>query len=264
MEILLFSDESQSGPKNMAVDEALLDWSRKLGKPILRFYRWNEPTLSLGYFQKYTERENHRPSLEITAVRRRSGGGAIVHDRELTYSLAAPPGHAFSTKQRLFLYQTVHRALIDVLRQTGIDAQLVSEASTKPKYDDKEFLCFKRFADGDIVSFKNQEPIKIVGSAQYRDKYGGVLQHGSLLLDRSVAAPELKGIRQLIDRADLSDFRDTDPWIENICRAFEKNLSWRFICRTDAMNSAQNDEFHETIAFHLEKRYAKSRWLLKK
>lgn len=262
MDILLSVDPPQSGIQNMATDEALLDLCRELGQPILRFYQWSEPTLSLGYFQNYEERKSHQPSSKIIAVRRRTGGGAIVHDRELTYSLATPPKHTFSTKQRLFLYETVHQALIKVLQNRGINVRFVSELRQKPKYDNKEFLCFKRFADGDVVvCSKDQGPVKIVGSAQYRDRFGGILQHGSILLDRSDATPELDGLKQ-IDKS--FDNGNIIKWIENICRVFENTLSWRFNRLADTVNSAQNEGFHKTIAFYREKRYVKNRWLLKK
>ena len=76
----------------MAVDEALLETAASLGVPTLRFYQWQEPTMSLGYFQEYADRLRHAASAGCPTVRRASGGGAIMHDRELTYSLAVPEG----------------------------------------------------------------------------------------------------------------------------------------------------------------------------
>ena len=74
----------------MAVDEALVDDAAARGTCWLRFYGWAEPTLSLGYFQGHEERLAHRPSRQCPVVRRMSGGGAILHDAEITYSLAIP------------------------------------------------------------------------------------------------------------------------------------------------------------------------------
>ena len=73
----------------MAVDEALLIDAAENGVATLRFYQWSEPTLSLGYFQRYDDRDQHAASRECAVVRRQTGGGAILHDRELTYSLVA-------------------------------------------------------------------------------------------------------------------------------------------------------------------------------
>ena len=74
----------------MAVDETLLFDAAENGTATLRFYSWDEPTLSLGYFQRYADREQHTASRTCAVVRRQTGGGAILHDRELTYSLALP------------------------------------------------------------------------------------------------------------------------------------------------------------------------------
>ena len=74
----------------MAVDEVLLDAAAVREQLSLRFYGWSEPTLSLGYFQRVADRKQHIASRECPLVRRLSGGGAILHDDELTYSFATP------------------------------------------------------------------------------------------------------------------------------------------------------------------------------
>src|SRR5688500_20216584 len=89
----LLLDVPAPGAWNMAVDEALLESAALENRCTLRFYRWSEPTLSLGYFQRYEDRRQHAASLSCACVRRASGGGAILHDHELTYSLAVPPTH---------------------------------------------------------------------------------------------------------------------------------------------------------------------------
>lgn len=203
MMMYFYEFENRSGIDNMAVDEALLETARQLDTPILRFYTWNEPTVSLGYFQHYEERNSHPASLACPAVRRLTGGGAIVHDRELTYCFAVPPGHELARKHRLRLYETIHRAVIGVLSDEGIDAFLASEVEslTEKQPDKRLFLCFQRIAPGDVVAWSDETGwTKLLGSAQYRDKHGAVLQHGSLLWERSGAAPELPG---------LKDFRRT-------------------------------------------------------
>src|SRR3954464_5256758 len=81
------------GAWNMALDEALLHRAETDGMATLRFYGWREPTLSLGYFQQHADRALHPASENCTLIRRASGGGAILHDRELTYSIALPKSH---------------------------------------------------------------------------------------------------------------------------------------------------------------------------
>src|SRR4051812_39572627 len=89
----LIIDAPADGAWNMALDEALLHAAESDGTATLRFYGWREPTLSLGYFQKHVDRALHSASENCTLVRRTSGGGAILHDRELTYSIALPKSH---------------------------------------------------------------------------------------------------------------------------------------------------------------------------
>ena len=103
----------------MAVDEYLLGWTSRTGSCCWRFYQWDEPTLSLGYFQEYRDRDGHVASRECSVVRRASGGGAILHDRELTYCLTVPSDHPLG-RRRQWTYEAVHRTLIAVLADWGI------------------------------------------------------------------------------------------------------------------------------------------------
>ncbi len=86
--IRLIIDPPATGPWNMAIDEVLAHSAAERGVNTLRFYSWDPPTLSLGYFQRATDRQTHISSSTCAWVRRTSGGGAILHDRELTYSFA--------------------------------------------------------------------------------------------------------------------------------------------------------------------------------
>ncbi len=188
----LLIDPPAAGPWNMAVDEALLETADR-GQCTLRFYQWQQPTLSLGYFQPYEDRWRHEASGSCIAVRRASGGGAIVHDVEVTYSLAIPARHCLAA-DRLGLYRAVHVALIETLANWGIHAALCWPPPRVSQAKDP-FLCFQRRAAGDVLFSE----AKIAGSAQRRCR-GAVLQHGSVLLDRSLAAPELPGISELTGR----------------------------------------------------------------
>lgn len=188
----------------MAVDEALLAAAAKENIVTLRLYQWSEPTLSLGYFQRYAERDRHAASRNVAVVRRPSGGGAILHDRELTYSLTIPAAHPWARDtQRLYL--TLHRKFVTLLarllgpRGTAWKFQ-VRDHGDNPPADEDPFLCFQRCAPGDVVvTALDQEANgaihKIIGSAQRRR--GAVLQHGSILLGTSSAAPELVGLSDL-------------------------------------------------------------------
>jgi lipoate-protein ligase A len=187
---------------NMAVDQAILESVEASSIPTLRFYGWLEPTLSLGYFQAYEARLGHTASSSCACVRRATGGGAILHDHELTYSLVMPLA-ASATQRRQQLYRDVHLALIRSLADFGIRAT-PQRLAGRPDGQESAFLCFQRRTDEDLIL----SGYKIVGSAQRRSR-GAVLQHGSLLLRASRCAPELPGVCDLtskqIDAIDLVD-----------------------------------------------------------
>lgn len=208
----LIIDPPASGAWNMAVDEALLESAATNGELSLRFYQWEEPTLSLGYFQLFEDRQKHTASQNCAVVRRATGGGAILHDREITYSIAVPPGNRLAVKH-LALYETIHTVLISLLADYGIKALLCSEKDLK-KADELPFLCFQRRSPGDVL-LSNE---KIAGSAQRRYQ-GAVLQHGSVLLAGSIAAPELPGIADITTT--FIDFdRLLNQWISKLAETY--------------------------------------------
>jgi lipoate-protein ligase A len=175
----------------MAVDQALLTLANVQAQVTLRLYRWSEPTLSIGYFQPSADRQQHAASLPCALVRRASGGGAILHDNELTYSLCIPSASRWSKENRL-LYTIVHEGIIQSLARRGIQAMLYDGVDNPSGTEPKAFLCFQRRSHGDVVL----ENFKIAGSAQRRLK-NAVLQHGSILIGKSKFAPELPGIDDL-------------------------------------------------------------------
>jgi lipoate-protein ligase A len=203
----LLVDPPQSGPWNMAVDEALLANAATNESACLRFYEWNQPTLSLGYFQNYADRSLHLASHPTAVVRRQSGGGAILHHRELTYSISLPKTHSLASHAQS-LYNAVHNVIVEILLSFFPNNHLelpIHLVAAQPDFDnnDHRFLCFERRSPGDIVHSVRKTPAiaadhKIVGSAQRRSR-GAVLQHGSILLSRSEYAPELAGLNDLCD-----------------------------------------------------------------
>lgn len=230
-------DEPGSGNGNMALDEALLESVAQATceHATLRFYQWKEPTLSLGYFQSHEDRHAHLPSKDLPLVRRSSGGGALIHHHELTYSLALPTAHSMA-EDAVALTCLAHRALRESLIEFGwkADALSLCEPPATGKGIDQvkpsePFLCFQRRAKGDLLAnadsltekkrletdlFSNVVRHKICGSAQ-RKRRGAVLQHGGILLASSPAAPELLGLN------DLSNLRITANKLQP---AWERNL----------------------------------------
>jgi len=175
------------GAQNMAIDESLLRSAHEDQITTLRFYGWKPATLSLGYFQNHADRSSHPQSQSCDVVRRASGGGAILHDNELTYCFATPTKYRFGYAEEYYL--AFHETLVELLAEQGVTTKL---HDAKFGLTDDAFLCFQRRASNDITCSGH----KIAGSAQRRWK-GGLVQHGSLLMEHSPNAPELPGLRDL-------------------------------------------------------------------
>lgn len=214
----LILDKPADGTWNMAVDEALLEQAADGGEATLRLYQWAEPTLSLGYFQAYADRAKHAASRDLPCVRRSSGGGALIHHHELTYSLTLPPEAVVGRDTRA-MYCNAHRGVIAAFEALDLSIERLTLCEPVPSDPPSEepFLCFRRRADGDLLVGPPQPPsvvagvaaeavagrYKVGGSAQ-RKRRGALLQHGGVLLAQSASAPELPGLREL-------SIAETDP-----------------------------------------------------
>lgn len=255
-----YVDGARDGESNMAIDRRLLEIAEHRQCALVRVYRWIEPTLSLGHFQATVDRAVHPPSAKLKTVLRASGGGAIVHHHEWTYSIAIPVG-INKIGASTHLYDLVHDALVIGLRGLGYDARkwrsdnqsepsasVAATAHAGPSFqrtwptvaqpncgeiDSKHrqaaFLCFQRRSCGDIVC----GDVKVVGSAQRR--FGSsVLQHGSILCSTSPFAPELLGLAELVqlgaDLADRENGRRPNPFSKKAAQKDENFgydvLSW--------------------------------------
>lgn len=173
---------SRRGKFNMEYDEFLATKMLE-GKDIstLRVYGWNPPAISLGYNQKIEEIDLEKCLAEgIDVVRRPTGGRAILHWNELTYSVVM-----FSKNlSTMEVYEKVSRALVEGIRLLGVDVELEkSQPNFQNLYKDKSSVsCFSSSAKFEIQYKKK----KLVGSAQRRysnkNNVEVVLQHGSILL----------------------------------------------------------------------------------
>ena len=209
------------GVWNMAVDEALLhsaampaDANQHQPVPVLRFYRWSEPTLTLGYFQKAADRQQHQSSLKCPMTRRSSGGGALIHDQEWTYSFVVPAQTRGGSEQ---LYNAFHESLAELLCRFGLQAYTFpqTDKTTQPE----PFLCFQRRSRGDLCVGDT----KVMGSAQRRIR-NAVLQHGSLLFQQSQQAPELNGLTELGLHNSISDEKIIDSWADLLTERLELEI----------------------------------------
>ena len=165
------------GAWNMAVDESLLDAAgQRLALPCLRLYSWEPPCLSIGYAQQSNDVDQHKLSNFGDWVRRPTGGRAILHTDELTYSVVASLSEPRLSGGVLESYQRLSKALLAALHTLGLPA----EAHPMPKSGAKQAnapVCFEIPSNYEIVIAGK----KLIGSAQARRR-DGVLQHGTLPL----------------------------------------------------------------------------------
>jgi lipoyl(octanoyl) transferase len=247
MDVRVIYDNPASGVWNMAMDEALLETVCTAGETgWLRFYRWDQPTLSLGYFQRHSDRQQHPPSSRCPIIRRSTGGGAIIHADELTYSLCIPATSHLDQWSKT-LYLALHETFIEELEARGIRARICGPTANDSA-DKEPFLCFLRRADADILLGEH----KIGGSAQRRRQHG-LLQHGSILLRSTSASPELAGIE------DISGIC-IDPWelAQRWAQRVSRRLQWR-LTRTDL-----DEQIIQHARQWSQKRFGQGNWTYKR
>jgi len=193
MEWRLIKDGYYTGYMNMAIDEAIMIAHREgLVPPTIRFYQWSPAAVSLGYFQDLQKEidVDTCKNLGIDIVRRPTGGKAVLHDKELTYSFVIRESHPLVNDSILETYKKISGGMIRGLSYIGVTAELVPlreklKSDSLPKWEKSEIhhsdfksICFSIPSQYEV----QVEGKKIVGSAQVR-KREIVLQHGSLLIE---------------------------------------------------------------------------------
>jgi lipoyl(octanoyl) transferase len=197
--IRLLPFASADGPTNMAADEVLLE-SAAAGIASLRFYAWDPPTLSLGYFQPEAARKSDPLLAPLPFVRRASGGATLVHHHELTYAIALPAGDPWQRRNESWICR-MHQIIAAALRSFGVLSHACPNGVQKKL---GEVLCFLHQTPGDLIL----DGHKIVGSAQ-RKQRGNLLQHGAVLLALSPYTPSLPGLHDLTGvQFEVSDLVD--------------------------------------------------------
>jgi lipoate-protein ligase A len=176
----LLYDEPMEGAANMARDEALLRAvGARLAPPTLRLYAWRPPTVSLGYGQRIADIDEARLAAHGWGlVRRLTGGRAILHTDELTYSVTLPADHTLAQGNVIDSYRRISLALQQAAQRMGI----APEARPAAAPGTVSPVCFETPSHYELTVFGR----KLVGSAQAR-RHGGLLQHGSLPLQGDLA-----------------------------------------------------------------------------
>ncbi len=172
---------ADGGAVNMAIDEAMLiGVNRGTTPPTVRVYAWDPPTVSLGYAQRVEDELDLEAvgNCGFGVVRRPTGGRAVLHAGELTYSVVGPAGEDPLGRSIMEAYEAIARALAAGLGRLGVEVELAPVATEAMSRDGASPPCFASAGRYEIVVGGR----KLIGSAQRRVGRG-VLQHGSLLTD---------------------------------------------------------------------------------
>lgn len=182
---------------NMALDQALLEAMPRLQRPVLRFYGWNEPAASFGYFQKYADVE--AATLLRPLVRRPTGGGLVPHDADWTYSLAFPVDHEWHALKAVESYRRVHAWIRAAFLRLNVKVELAAV-----RHAAEPGQCFAGYEQFDVLWHGK----KIAGAAQRRTRNG-------LLIQGSVQPPPLSLSRKDWEEAMRSSASASGlQWIE--------------------------------------------------
>ena len=264
----LIKTPSGRGAWNMAVDEAILE-SVSVGSspPTLRLYAWNPPCLSLGYAQSSTDIDQENLSNQgWDVVRRVTGGRAILHTDELTYSVIAPMDESRVSGNVLESYRKLSQALLGALHILGLPAESLPEPKAQAKPQKKqEPVCFEIPSNYEItVNGK-----KLIGSAQARKK-NIVLQHGTLPISGDLTritqvihfpddASRQNAASRLLDRATTveTDSRHPISW-DQAASAFKASFSkvLNLSLKEDSLTTSETERAKTLV----KEKYAHPNW----
>lgn len=251
----LIDDKPHKAFYNMGLDEAISEAvRRKLSPPTLRLYQWVEPSISIGYFQKVSDINlDYCRKKNYPFVRRFTGGKAILHDSELTYSFSACTDLEPFKGRLLKNYLTISSALVLALKFINLDAHISLPKNRRGRGPS----CFKTSSYGEITIDRK----KIIGSAQ-KQYVNGFLQQGSIMIDSDVVELRkvLRDYNTEKDFCEIGTIRKYAPRVsivelkKALKGAFEKTFMVRLI--PDGPT-----EFELNLAKQLEgKKYSTQEW----
>lgn len=257
-----------SGVTNMAIDATLLEAAAHREFGVWRTYAWDQPTVSFGRNEAVRGRVDPATLADagLQAVRRPTGGRALLHAAEVTYSVTLPIGDGIPWHAA---YGAVNEVLIAALRALGVAAELAGPLQQPPLRPDGP-VCFAQPAPGEIVV----AGAKLVGSAVWRER-GAYLQHGSILLEDhqqrlsaalvgrpsvdegpSAAAPD-----EGPSAAALTQCCPTAPTWEHVADALEAALRAVLLTRHEGVLSSESVPLDADVLHRHETRYRDAQWL---
>ena len=260
----LLVDEHSRGAWNMAVDEVLVE-TVEAGRsaPAFRLYRWRPPCLSLGFAQPFTAADAAFCAANgVDVVRRPTGGRAVLHHLELTYSVVAPLGQPPFDHDLQAAYRLICQALVGGFRRLGVDAALADDTPGGMPRPTEAIPCFVGPASGEVVVGGR----KLVGSAMRRHR-GAILQHGSILEDWDGGLQA--GCLGLADDSSLrpavvtmADLLPELPSRERVAAAFVAAVTETF--GIDLEQGELGPAERERATFLASERYGHERWTVRR
>lgn len=208
-----------TGAKNMQIDNDLLEDAIKnnLQEPVFRLYGWSPACISLGRNQRndFID-ENFLNENNIDLVRRLTGGRALLHDNEITYSYICPVSSLENGENVTNSYKEISQILIDGFKKLGVELDFGGERKAKGHFD----YCMLVSTGADLC-YQNK---KLIGSAQFR-KNGYILQHGSILYDYDKELLE-KIFKEEVDTSSITSIKEINKNIskDDIIRVFSSIL----------------------------------------
>ncbi len=206
-----------AGALNMALDEVLLQ--NPGDTPLLRFYRWAQPTVTFGYFEPSGAARRVAKGREI--IRRLTGGGIVEHGDDVTFTLIIPRGVPFARLRSVESYRQIHAALARALECGGVAVQAQEDEPSPPADSSQPNSCFERPVLHDLIT----SGTKVAGGAQRRTRFG-LLHQGSIRPDP---------VRAALWRENLG--REFPLALARFCE--ERNLAPDEIMRAELLASAK-------------------------
>lgn len=198
--------EVKTGQENMQIDSDLLEYAikNKLKEPIFRLYGWSPACVSLGRNQKSDFLDlDFLKQNNIDYVRRLTGGRALLHDDEITYSFICPASFLENGENVVQSYKEISKILIDAFKNLDIELDFGGTKKVKGHMD----YCMLVSTGADLC-YKNR---KLIGSAQFR-KEAYILQHGSILYDYDKELLE-KIFKEEVDTSSIISVKEINPII---------------------------------------------------
>lgn len=198
--------EVKTGQENMQIDSDLLEYAikNKFKEPIFRLYGWSPACVSLGRNQKSDFLDvDFLKQNNIDHVRRLTGGRALLHDDEITYSYICPVSILENGENVVNSYKEISKILIDAFKKLDIELDFGGTKKVKGHMD----YCMLVSTGADLC-YKNR---KLIGSAQFR-KEGYILQHGSILYDYDKELLE-KIFKEEVDTSSIISVKEINPII---------------------------------------------------